>query len=852
MLETLSLRRLRSQRASARQYLAKILEMNYEHLSIDEVEEISRRVLELSRLGVIEIEAGNLPSARHIANILTAANSKAATEGRQDLMVSWEGRFYQNRFFRLMFAYSGRASAAKDHLEREHGEWTSDRGNVFVSIDEFYAIAKAEISWISLLNDELSESACQIWKSRRRRNTDSVEYFHDSLIISAAALAKSTNVPQPLKIIWLRRAKILATTARIKAARERWPIITARSLLLLSEIEQESGKFEAAIRLSKRAGLFSSLCGLTGLEARTHYQTARSFEKLGDIANALWEVKAACAQSKGAHGDTTHRPTLEAARSLRRKLAIRLRAQRPVVTNDEKPVDQVTKPETIILLHGTFAQPTFERELWFERGSGFALRLNKELEKIDSSARCWAHIDEDENIFFWSGENSWRARRTASHQLDAYVTELSKNWRCHIVAHSHGGNVAIDALKNCAEFDGTITTLGTPFFSKAPNPRRGVRKLQRFLGQSLEFVALTSAVLIIFFTDFFSDWSTLAKFLMTPVLSAALWLFLFLVMAVTVPLVLFIGMLLRPGPLDGNYRVLETEMRRSVIPSYLFINSSGDEAFRLLAALFCTPLTQKKKRFEFSSSRIAAWKWAKFEVNEGFSGVRLSIFCNAVWLGGVIALLSFAPTALLDLIIIGAGLLAIFYSIPIELGLALLEMVRSALSTVALNKAQELVRRNALGLADAPGGPASIVLSAVPRGINSYIFSELSTDYAAQAKLRRSEHLREMEELAALALSGATAAFPLEDVVQRVNAGMLIHSAYCVDANENDVYLRIAKLISAWQHALSLSEQDLNALSAQKEIASGFDSLSLAHKGVWPSMILGEKPVSSGELYFYE
>ena len=49
------------------------------------------------------------------------------------------------------------------------------------------------------------------------------------------------------------------------------------------------------------------------------------------------------------------------------------------------------------------------------------------------------------------------------------MTKLQKEgWRCHIVAHSHGGNVLVDALPKITRAEasaslGNVVTLGTPF-----------------------------------------------------------------------------------------------------------------------------------------------------------------------------------------------------------------------------------------------------------------------------------------------------------------------------------------------------------------------------------------------------
>jgi hypothetical protein len=132
--------------------------------------------------------------------------------------------------------------------------------------------------------------------------------------------------------------------------------------------------------------------------------------------------------------------------------------------------------ETVIIVHGTWAglepgtirwyQPTNRQDGTLQ---GFIARLDAALQKRESSARCWAHCaTADETIFNWSpGDNSWIERARAGWALGRYVAKLQNDgWRCHIVAHSHGGNVLVDALPQIEAAPGglgKIITLGTPF-----------------------------------------------------------------------------------------------------------------------------------------------------------------------------------------------------------------------------------------------------------------------------------------------------------------------------------------------------------------------------------------------------
>jgi hypothetical protein len=132
--------------------------------------------------------------------------------------------------------------------------------------------------------------------------------------------------------------------------------------------------------------------------------------------------------------------------------------------------------ETVIIVHGTWAAPQADTPNWYlpsRDGSSpnFISRLNLELEKQGSAARCWAHCKDNDSIFHWTGKNDWIDRSLGATQLAETINNLhSEGWRVHIVAHSHGGNVALEALpalKPTATsplgITGTVTTLGTPF-----------------------------------------------------------------------------------------------------------------------------------------------------------------------------------------------------------------------------------------------------------------------------------------------------------------------------------------------------------------------------------------------------
>jgi pimeloyl-ACP methyl ester carboxylesterase len=141
--------------------------------------------------------------------------------------------------------------------------------------------------------------------------------------------------------------------------------------------------------------------------------------------------------------------------------------------------------ETIILVHGTFADPGPDplMKQWWQKGSEFCAALDSLLADSHSPARCWSHVSgigtfpfgsEMESIglflpeFSWSGANSEAARRMAGARLADYLEALEKDTeldRYHIIAHSHGGNVVQHALATLSKDSrkvGTVVYLGTP------------------------------------------------------------------------------------------------------------------------------------------------------------------------------------------------------------------------------------------------------------------------------------------------------------------------------------------------------------------------------------------------------
>ena len=109
----------------------------------------------------------------------------------------------------------------------------------------------------------------------------------------------------------------------------------------------------------------------------------------------------------------------------------------------------------VTLIHGTGAR----NAPWTSEGSNLRTRLEERLRPEPVIFNC----------FCWSGRNSVRARETAAADLRASLCKLIEEYpdaRHSIIAHSHGGNIALRALDGKFELRKRVplvVTLATPF-----------------------------------------------------------------------------------------------------------------------------------------------------------------------------------------------------------------------------------------------------------------------------------------------------------------------------------------------------------------------------------------------------
>jgi hypothetical protein len=260
-----------------------------------------------------------------------------------------------------------------------------------------------------------------------------------------------------------------------------------------------------------------------------------------------------------------------------------------------------TAKETVIIVHGTWAAPKGANSKWYQPVTGvpttqpFAAKLNAALQERGSPARCWAHCGQGNQIFHWSGENSWIARTRAASALADYVVKLlHEGWQCHVIAHSHGGNIVLEALSqmmtvpNADSSLGKIVTLGTPFIDMSARQE----ELNKRFGMKILFSCAMIGYFVVYAVAWIiGRWSGL--FDMRQVFFE--WLGLF------VPLLLLLGQWL------GHWGRRTGSGSRDSIgvgqtgPRLLAISSSMDETWQILHHLQTSrdPLDTRANFFRF-------------------------------------------------------------------------------------------------------------------------------------------------------------------------------------------------------------------------------------------------------------
>jgi hypothetical protein len=139
----------------------------------------------------------------------------------------------------------------------------------------------------------------------------------------------------------------------------------------------------------------------------------------------------------------------------------------------------------VTLVHGTWAQ----HAAWTHQGSPFCIQLEDELKKRRSARVRFTRCN-------WPAGDTHEDRRLGSVLLHRHLLRqvrefpASANNLHFVVAHSHGGNVALRTIRRSrvlkSEICGLIT-LATPYLSLSER-RYGMTLLPKALADSLDFL----------------------------------------------------------------------------------------------------------------------------------------------------------------------------------------------------------------------------------------------------------------------------------------------------------------------------------------------------------------------------
>lgn len=118
----------------------------------------------------------------------------------------------------------------------------------------------------------------------------------------------------------------------------------------------------------------------------------------------------------------------------------------------------------LIAVHGTFAGPVKNPDAdhhkeFYNRNSGFASELKQSLEQNEWNLIDWLS-------FTWSGENLESHRIENIPKLASFIEEHCEDQSAEIliIAHSHGGNIALDTVVSMTQRENiSLVTCGTPF-----------------------------------------------------------------------------------------------------------------------------------------------------------------------------------------------------------------------------------------------------------------------------------------------------------------------------------------------------------------------------------------------------
>ncbi|MDH3272089.1 MAG: lysophospholipase [Gemmatimonadota bacterium] len=239
----------------------------------------------------------------------------------------------------------------------------------------------------------------------------------------------------------------------------------------------------------------------------------------------------------------------------------------------------------VTLVHGTFAR----HAEWMRDQETFSAKLLDQLPNTRLSRFCW------------SGANSHTARLAAGEQLATHLRQLLEQFpgaQHFVAAHSHGGNVALYAMKAPNREEGMrdvlgdrfagVITLATPFVALRPRPLPPVIRV------SVKFTLVFALAMILY--SVFTEGPAQAQFLGLREWSNAIFLgvlFVGWLIATAISATLYRGrefrflrllrLSLRGKDEPERKRILDAELDRlqpekSVMDRLLVVRPLGDEA----------------------------------------------------------------------------------------------------------------------------------------------------------------------------------------------------------------------------------------------------------------------------------
>ena len=175
--------------------------------------------------------------------------------------------------------------------------------------------------------------------------------------------------------------------------------------------------------------------------------------------------------------------------------------------------------EPVLLVHGTFSNtssPPDRPTPWWVPDSPFCRQLDASLAKLGAKARTWTEQD----VFAWSGSNSESERRSAAEALSSRLRIIEQDPRIkryHLIAHSHGGNVVLQALRKFQpQCLGAVIFMGTPYLEfRDTKPRVTPRRV----ALAVYWLGLGASAAAVWREQGLVTWSLLATFVVCLFLS---------------------------------------------------------------------------------------------------------------------------------------------------------------------------------------------------------------------------------------------------------------------------------------------------------------------------------------------